>query len=82
LSEPEQHPLSSYSRCQFFRRFDESRQCRDGFGASETQFATKRLDTVQNDAGQLLWPRWATWALIAVILTSVVTIGATIKDIW
>jgi hypothetical protein len=25
---------------------------------------------------------WATWALVAVVLTSVVTIAATINDIW
>jgi hypothetical protein len=29
-----------------------------------------------------LWPRWAFWALVAVIVTSFVTIAATINDIW
>lgn len=28
------------------------------------------------------WPRWATWALIAVILTSILTIYATVNDIY
>jgi hypothetical protein len=28
------------------------------------------------------WPAWATWALGAVILTSLVAIAATINDIW
>ena len=28
------------------------------------------------------WPRWANWALIAVALTSLATIGAAINDIW
>jgi hypothetical protein len=31
---------------------------------------------------ELLWPAWATWALVAVVLTSVLTIAATINDIW
>jgi hypothetical protein len=31
---------------------------------------------------ELLWPTWATWALVAVVLTSVLTIAATINDIW
>jgi len=30
----------------------------------------------------LLWPAWATWALAAVVVTSLVTIAATINDIW
>jgi len=30
----------------------------------------------------MAWPAWATWALVAVVLTSLVTIGATINDIW
>jgi hypothetical protein len=30
----------------------------------------------------LEWPRWATWALIAVVLTSLLTIAATLNDIW
>ena len=28
------------------------------------------------------WPAWANWALVAVILTSIVTIAATLNDIW
>ena len=30
----------------------------------------------------MAWPAWATWALVAVDLTSLVTIAATINDIW
>jgi hypothetical protein len=30
----------------------------------------------------MAWPAWATWALVAVVLTSLVTIAATINDIW
>jgi hypothetical protein len=32
--------------------------------------------------GNLEWPQWATWALFGVILTAVVTVAATINDIW
>jgi hypothetical protein len=28
------------------------------------------------------WPIWASWALAAVILMSLITIAATINDIW
>ena len=28
------------------------------------------------------WPAWATWALVAVVLTSVLTIYATFNDIF
>jgi len=31
---------------------------------------------------KLDWPQWCTWALIAIVVSSVVTIGATINDIW
>ncbi len=31
---------------------------------------------------KLLWPTWATVALIAVIVTTLVTIAATLNDIW
>jgi hypothetical protein len=37
---------------------------------------------MQGDAGHLLWPRWATWALIGVLVTSLITVAATINDIW
>jgi hypothetical protein len=30
----------------------------------------------------LEWPAWATWALVAVIVSSIVTVAATINDIW
>ena len=32
--------------------------------------------------GKLAWPWWATWALVAVVVTSLATIAATINDIW
>jgi len=35
----------------------------------------------QDKANQLSWPWWAPWALLAVALTSVLTIGATLYDI-
>lgn len=28
------------------------------------------------------WPGWATWALLAVVLTSILTIYATLNDIF
>ena len=34
-----------------------------------------------NDANQLSWPWWAPWALLAVIVTSLLTIVATLYDI-
>lgn len=30
----------------------------------------------------IAWPAWSTWALLAVVLTALVTIAATINDIW
>jgi hypothetical protein len=30
----------------------------------------------------LEWPWWANWALASVIVTAIVTIAATINDIW
>ena len=35
----------------------------------------------RDDAKELSWPWWASWALLAVALTSVLTIGATLYDI-
>ena len=29
-----------------------------------------------------LWPAWATWAAVGVLLTSLLTIGATLNDIF
>jgi hypothetical protein len=37
---------------------------------------------MKRDVPDLAWPVWATWALVGVILTSIVTIAATINDIW
>ena len=31
---------------------------------------------------KLEWPPWASWALLAVFVTCLVTIAATINDIW
>ena len=28
------------------------------------------------------WPAWSNWALVAVVLTIILTIVATINDIW
>lgn len=35
----------------------------------------------KDDANKLSWPRWAPWALLAVAVTSVLTVGATLYDI-
>jgi hypothetical protein len=35
----------------------------------------------RDDAEELSWPWWASWALLAVALTSVLTIGATLYDV-
>ena len=29
-----------------------------------------------------IWPAWSNWALLAVIVTSILTVAATINDIW
>jgi hypothetical protein len=34
-----------------------------------------------DDTKELSWPWWAPWALLAVAITSVLTIGATLYDI-
>ncbi|HWJ39410.1 MAG TPA: hypothetical protein VNR86_11695 [Sphingomicrobium sp.] len=34
------------------------------------------------DQPLLEWPWWANWALIGVIVTAIVTVAATINDIW
>ena len=40
----------------------------------------------KHDAGRaesvLEWPAWATWASVAILAGSIVTIAATINDIW
>ena len=28
------------------------------------------------------WPWWSNWALVATVLTAIVTIAATVNDIW
>jgi hypothetical protein len=33
------------------------------------------------ERSRTFWPDWATWALVAVIITSLVTIAATLNDI-
>ena len=35
----------------------------------------------RDDANELSWPWWAPWALLAVAVTSLLTIGATLYDI-
>jgi hypothetical protein len=34
-----------------------------------------------DETERLSWPWWAPWALLAVVLTSILTIGATLYDI-
>jgi hypothetical protein len=31
---------------------------------------------------RISWPWWATWALVAVIVSSLATVAATLNDIW
>ena len=42
----------------------------------------RRSSRMKKDVRNMSWPTWATWALIGVIVTSLVTIAATINDIW
>jgi hypothetical protein len=37
---------------------------------------------MKHPASELLWPSWASWALVAVVLSSLLTVVATINDIW
>ena len=37
---------------------------------------------MSKNVGGLIWPAWASWAAVAVLLTSIVTIAATLNDIW
>jgi hypothetical protein len=32
--------------------------------------------------GELEWPAWAPWTLLAIIITALITVVATINDIW
>ena len=36
---------------------------------------------MSDETGKLPWPWWATWALLAVAATSVLTVAATLYDI-
>jgi hypothetical protein len=36
--------------------------------------------TVEREQGD--WPGWSKWVLIAVVLASLLTIAATLNDIW
>jgi hypothetical protein len=35
-----------------------------------------------NEMDRLPWPAWSRWALLAVVVTALATIAATINDIW
>jgi hypothetical protein len=37
---------------------------------------------MQNWANHILWPKWSTSTLLAIIITTLITIAATINDIW
>ena len=37
---------------------------------------------MSNEKKSLEWPAWATLTLVATVLTCLVTIGATLNDIW
>ena len=45
-----------------------------------TRAATERFAPMST-VPKLAWPRWANWALALVIITSLLTIGATLNDI-
>ena len=32
--------------------------------------------------GKMEWPGWATWATMATAVTALITIAATINDVW
>lgn len=36
----------------------------------------------QKRVAKMLWPRWASWALVGVVLGVVATLAATINDIY
>jgi hypothetical protein len=46
-------------------------------GGSRIVETMAKLDEIH----KLAWPWWASWALIAVVVTSLLTIGATLNDI-
>jgi hypothetical protein len=37
---------------------------------------------MNDQASRLLWPKWASWALVLVVIGCFATIAATINDIW
>jgi hypothetical protein len=37
---------------------------------------------VKGTFAEMEWPAWATWALLATLATSLITIAATINDVW
>jgi hypothetical protein len=55
-----------------------SRSSVDGTAGVAQNFA---IMAKPEDAQQLSWPWWAPWALLAVAVTSVLTIAATLYDI-
>ena len=52
-------------------------------GSMEPEAFAKALNLMAkpNPTDSLSWPWWASWALLAVALTSALTIGATLYDI-
>lgn len=37
---------------------------------------------MSKEASSIAWPKWSTWALLAIVASSLLTIAATINDIW
>jgi hypothetical protein len=37
---------------------------------------------IERTGPDLEWPTWATWASVAILVSSIITIAATINDIW
>jgi hypothetical protein len=53
-----------------------------GIYSTRTRVSGKRICMAKMDeTHRLSWPGWAPWALLAVVVTSVLTIAATLYDI-
>lgn len=54
-----------------------------GFDSTELQVFDRASGVMAkwDETNELSWPWWAPWALLAVALTSALTVGATLYDI-
>jgi hypothetical protein len=44
--------------------------------------APSRVNPVMTTKTNLLWPAWSTWALAGMIITSLATVAAVLRDIF